>query len=369
MKPFSYRHKAFAICAVMAVLPACLMATSSAANTSARRFVVLHRFNGTDGSGPLGPLVQDAVGNLYGETEIGGSDSDGVVFELSPHGSRWTETVLHNFSYGTDGSTPLGGLTLDDQGNLYGTEFSGASSGGGVFELSPAGEGEWNLAQIYKFDGGSPRGSNPYSGVLRDAAGNLYGTTYYGGAKHNGTVFELSPAEGGGWTESVLHSFHKRPDGAYPATGVIRDSSGNLYGTTTAGGDGHCGDGEGDPSGCGTVFKLTPAGKQSTETPLYDFQRDESNFPYAPLTFGPDGLLYGTVEYDVFVLMPQDGGGWLKQTIYEFKEGEGGTITAPVSPSTPREISTARREAAVWTGSAPSTNCRRLRRGSRNGRT
>src|SRR6185437_9910653 len=102
------------------------------------------------------PLVRDASGNLYGETTLGGNDGGGVAYELSPRGSRWKETVLHNFSM-ADGVDPLGGLTLDDQGNLYGTEFSGAAYGGGVFELSPGKARAWNFTQLYTFTGLSPQ--------------------------------------------------------------------------------------------------------------------------------------------------------------------------------------------------------------------
>lgn len=292
----------------------------------ARAFVVLHKFHGTDGSEPFGPLVADSAGNLYGETLIGGSGA-GVVFELSPRGTHWKETVLENFIW-ADGANPLGGLTIDDDGNLYGTTFSGTSGGnGGVFELSPHSGGKWSFAQIFSFDSSSHGGANPYSGVLRDESGNLYGTTYYGGEHCCGVVFELSPTRDAGWMESVLHSFHDKPDGAYPAAALVRDEAGNLYGTTTRGGKGHCGDGEGDPSGCGTVFAITPSHRGFRETSLHDFQRDEQNMPFAPLTIGPDGAFYGTASYDVFVVR-QQGGIWQKQTIYEFREGIAGTITS-----------------------------------------
>jgi uncharacterized repeat protein (TIGR03803 family) len=325
MTPFSSCLKAG--CAAIAIFPLCVPVASLAAAQSGRHFATLHRFSGADGNDPAGPLVQDSSGNLYGETENGGCNNAGVVYELSRHKTRWTETVLHNFSM-ADGATPLGGLTLDDQGNLYGSEFGGPSYGGGVFEISPGMAGTWNFAQLYRFAGLGPFGSNPYGGVLRDDSGNLYGTNYYGGAHGRGTVFELSPAQGGGWMPSALHSFHDKPDGAYPAAGLVRDATGNLYGTTSEGGNGHCGDGEGDKGGCGTVFAVTRAGQRFAETRLYNFQREEQNSPAAPLTFGPGGILYGTADYDVFVLTPQEGGGWQKQIVYEFKEGIAGTITS-----------------------------------------
>jgi hypothetical protein len=322
MTPFSSCSRA--CCAALVLLPLCMSTSSLAA--PARHFVILHKFNGTDGNGPIGPLVQDGSGNLFGETGIGGSANAGVAYELSPHGSKWNETVLHSFSM-ADGVDPIGGLTLDDRGNLYGTEFSGASYGGGVFEISPGEAGAWNFSQLYTFVGLSQFGSNPYGGVIRDDSGNLYGTNYYGGARCCGTVFELSSSQGQ-WTPTVLHSFKNKPDGAYPTAAIVRDAAGNFYGTTSQGGDGHCGDGEGDKAGCGTLFMLHSSRRGFAETQLYAFQNDEPNTPYAPLTLGPGGILYGTVSYDVFELIPQEGGGWQKQTIYQFKEGIAGTMTS-----------------------------------------
>jgi uncharacterized repeat protein (TIGR03803 family) len=304
------------------------------AETPHHKVVVLYQFSGADGSEPSGPLIADRAGNLYGTTVLGGNGA-GVVFELSPgHGRKggWTETVLHNFN-GADGTNPLGGLAMDAQGNLYGTAFSDTvRTGGVVFELSPGDNNGWTFTQLYGFDGqDSPSGANPNGGVIRDASGNLYGTTQYGGEHCAcGTVFEVSPQRGGGWSESVLYSFRNKPDGAYPWAGLIADSSGDLFGTTNQGGDGHCGDGEGDKSGCGTVFSLTSSQSGWSETLLQNFQRHENNMPYTPVTLGSDGALYGTVGYDVFRLVPpgQGGAGWTKQTLYGFKEGTGGTITS-----------------------------------------
>jgi len=324
MTPFSCCLRTCSL--AVAILPLLVPTDSLAAPGPQRNFIILHRLGGTDGDEPVGPLVRDGSGNLYGETTTGGSNGGGVAYEISPRGARWKETVLHNFSM-ADGVNPLGGLTLDDAGNLYGTEFSGPAYGGGVFELSPAVAGTWNFTQLYTFIGLSPEGSNPYGGVLRDESGDLYGTTYYGGADCCGTVFRLSPSQNG-WTASVLHSFRDKHDGAYPAAAIIRNTSGTFYGTTSEGGDGHCGDGEGDKAGCGTIFALTSTRHRITETQLYDFQNNEENAPYAPLTFGQAGVLYGTAGYDVFELVPLDGGGWQKQVIYEFKEGIAGTITS-----------------------------------------
>ncbi len=310
-------------------------AANGLAATPHPRLVVLYNFTGgADGSEPSGPLIADPAGNLYGTTVIGGNGG-GVVFELSPGRGRkgsWTETVLHGFD-GKDGANPLGGLAMDAQGNLYGTAFSDTvRTGGVVFELSPGGNNSWTFAQLYGFSGqDSTSGANPNGGIIRDASGNLYGTTQYGGERcFCGAVFEVSPQQGGGWSESVLYSFQNKPDGAYPWAGLTADSAGDLFGTTNQGGDGHCGDGEGDRSGCGTVFSLTSSQSGWSEALLENFQRHENNMPSTPVRFGSDGTLYGTVGYDVFRLVPPAQGrtGWTKQTLYRFKEDNGGTITS-----------------------------------------
>jgi uncharacterized repeat protein (TIGR03803 family) len=304
------------------------LCTTAGISAAAPALIVLHRFKGVDGSNPIGPLVADAAGNLYGTTQLGGSNGIGAVFRLSSprgSGSHWKETVLHSFS-GGDGADAIGGLVRDPQGNLYGVTFSGAAHGaGGVFELSPAGKRSWNFTQVYSLGADVSDGQNPEAGLFRDTAGNLYGATYYGGAADAGTVFKLSPRSGGTWSESVLHAFRDKPDGAYPSASLIVDAGGTVYGTTGQGGTGHCGDGDGDKSGCGTVFTLRSSQDKTLEAELYDFQKNEENAPSAPLTFGPDGALYGSAGYDVFVLRQQSEGSWQKQTIYEFKEGIAGT--------------------------------------------
>ena len=206
---------------------------------------VLHNFAGppTEGVSPRA-LMSDGKGNFYGTTLYGGSSGNtylgGTVFQLTPDG---TVKTLYNFCSQTnclDGSVPEGGLFLDSQGNLYGTTFyGGADNSGTVFELTASGVEK----VLYSFAGGTD-GQYPMAGVVMDASGNLYGTTAYGGVHSYGTVYELTPTG----KEIVLYSFYSGPDGVYPWGGFILDGQGNLIGTTA----------EGGAYGQGTIFKFTP---------------------------------------------------------------------------------------------------------------
>jgi uncharacterized repeat protein (TIGR03803 family) len=217
---------------------------------------------GSDGCFPDPGPILDAAGNLYGVTSEGGvgfcNSGYGVVYKLDSSGDL---AVLHTFD-AADGANPDSVLLLDSQGNLYGTtENGGSGSGcgdtgcGTVFKVSPKGNGSWSEAVLYNFcslkecaDGQEPHGA----GLLRDSSGNLYGTTYFGGAYQCGVVFKLDSSG----AETVLHSFSCGSDGAFPSAGLVMDSSGNLYGTTELGGDRNCAVENGN--GCGVVFKLTP---------------------------------------------------------------------------------------------------------------
>jgi len=204
------------------------MLTKSGAET------VLHNFEKTDGQRPLAGLVRDSAGNLYGTTVNGGAGY-GTVFKVG-HGK---EAVLYSFTGGTDGAYPNAGLVRDNQGNLYGTTTEGGANGVGVvFKMSKSGQ-----TVLHSFAGGSD-GGRPYAGLVRDAKGNLYGTASTGGSYGYGVVFELDTTG----TETVLHNFTGASDGAFPAKGLIRDSSGTLYGTAPSGG----------ADDAGTVFKITP---------------------------------------------------------------------------------------------------------------
>jgi uncharacterized repeat protein (TIGR03803 family) len=242
-----------------------------------------------DGYGPVG-LIFDASGNLYGETQYGGTYLlGGTVYKLTNNGNGvWTKTVLYNFLNDNNGGSPQGGLVMDAAGNLYGATYVSGAKYGVVFELSNSG-GVWTEKVLYEFSGGSD-GAYPFGGVIFDPAGNLYGTTAEGGSAKLGTVFKLTPSAGS-WTESVLHSFTGGSDGAgvFPTMpGLVIDAAGNLYGTTPKGGDITC--------GCGIVFELSPgSGGQWTETVLHNF----TSFPGdgtggLPLIVDASGVLYGT---------------------------------------------------------------------------
>jgi len=203
-------------------------------------FTVVHYFSEQDALNPYGGVLLDSAGNIYGETEFGGSLNKGAIYELqSPN---WTETILHNFN-GTDGDRPLGGMIFDANGNLYSTTNRGGANGGGgqAYTLTNSG-GNWTLTDIASFSGTS----GPWGNIIMDRQGNIYGTTVQDGAHSFGSVFKLTPS-GGGWTYTTLHDFTGQ-DGAYPHGNIVMDASGNLYGTATAGG----------PHNLGIVWELTP---------------------------------------------------------------------------------------------------------------
>jgi uncharacterized repeat protein (TIGR03803 family) len=292
---------------------------------------ILHTFakNGVDGTEPLAGLIFDATGNFYGTTAAGGAYDSGTVFEMRPSsGGSWTERVLHSFGDGeNDGVNPNSGLTLDASGNLYGGTPNGDDNGGIVFELTPKSNGIWEEKVLCSF----PKSPISYSAgpvdarLIFDSSGNLYGTTIAGGAYNYGSVFELSPTAGGAWTLKLLHSFDfNGTDGFGPEAGVVFDSSGNLYGTTSGGGPG---------KGFGTVFELSPAtGGSWTEKVLYRFTWSAGTYPTGTPVFDSAGNLYATTLQGaahnggvVVELMPATGGGWTENLLYNFGSGTDGS--------------------------------------------
>ncbi len=250
---------------------------------------ILYSFAGPpDGSFPFeGSLTVDSNGNLYGTTSYGGTYGNGTVFRLTPNaGGGWTETILYSFTGGLDGGQPEGRLIFDSNGNLYGTtEYIGVIYPGVAFELSPSGGGSWTESTLYQFSGGDD-GGYPSGGLVMDGKGNLYGLTKDGGTFNAGTIFELSPKAGGGWTEAVLHNF-SGADGSDPRSELVPNQSGGFYGTTAVGG----------AYGYGTVFELAPAGGGGwTETVLHSFNEIDGDAPLAGLIMDQAGSLYGTTE-------------------------------------------------------------------------
>ena len=205
--------------------------------TPAGVHTVLYDFTGgSDGGEPYKGVTLDAVGNLYGTAVTGGGGSCeggcGVVFKLTTSGGTWTQTVIHTFTGGNDGSGPGSPVAIDRHGNVYGTTPTGGADGMGVvYQLQPDGTGGWKLRVIHTFTGGNDGGGGSASRFLIDAAGNLYGVCTVGGANGFGTVYELSPSQGK-WKFTTLYAFKDQPDGALPYGGVISDKAGNLYGTT-----------------------------------------------------------------------------------------------------------------------------------------
>jgi uncharacterized repeat protein (TIGR03803 family) len=203
---------------------------------------ILHNFgNGGDGNFLQCTLAMDSAGKLYGTTVSGGSSGGGTVFEMSSASGTWTENIIFTFDAGDNdpasGLSPLAGVAIDASGNLYGTTgYGGSHYMGNVFELTPSAGGVWTETVIHTFGKGD--GNTPQAGLILDAAGNVYGTTFMGGKFNVGVVFRLSPAAGG-WTETFLHNFQPNGvDGTNPESTLVMDSHGNLYGSTLYGGAG-----------------------------------------------------------------------------------------------------------------------------------
>jgi uncharacterized repeat protein (TIGR03803 family) len=329
------------------------------------------------GAGPYAGLISDAAGNLYGTTLYGGKADAGVVFELVPAGTgTYKEVVLYSFRAVPGCNMPMGRLLLDSAGNLYGVATAGCEYGhGGVFELSPAGGGKYTYAVIYEFNNnyagqvdspvsmdaaGNLYGALDYSGTLGDgqiyqltpngsggwnskiiytfghsgdglyptgpltldSSGNIYGTTPYGGSQGAGTVYELSPSGGGTFKEKILHNFKGSSDGGFPLGGVILDPAGDLFGTTDL-----------QSGGNGTVFRLALSGTTWVNHVIHTFSASsDGSVPseYGSLTMDASGNIYGATYYGgannfgtVFKLSPS-GGSWTETVLYSFTGGRDG---------------------------------------------
>jgi uncharacterized repeat protein (TIGR03803 family) len=253
-----------------------------------------------------------------------------------------TFTVLHAFTGGADGANPVAGLTMDKGGNLYGTASAGAVGFGTVFKLAHSGSG-WTFSPLYQFQGGAD-GATPMAALVFGPDGSLYSTTEYGGTQDFGTVFNLRPSPTrpksvfSPWVETVIHSFTFWTDGALPFSEVVFDAAGNLYGTTYGGGENvdyaRIDGGSGCSYHCGVVYELSPSNGGWTETTIFQFSEDSGANPYAGLVFDAAGNLDGATLTNglaglgsAFQLTPS-GSGWTEKTLHTFEWAEG---TAPFS--------------------------------------
>jgi len=302
----------------LALIAVLLFLASASQPAHSQTYSVIYNFTGkgSDGATPYGGPILDRVGNLYGTTYLGGSFGAGSVYRLSPSGSSWTYTSLYSFKAGSDGSGPaFGSLAMAPNGALFGTTEGGGFFGT-AFEVCACPGRE---TVIHSFGTGAD-GAQPIGGVVLDSAGNVYGTTSLGGANGNGTVFEAKRS-GKTWTESVLYSFTGGSDGINPPAGVTLDTHGNLYGTTSFGG----------AYGVGVVYELSPSSSGWTETILYNFQGlNDGQNPVGGVVLDRAGNLYGTT-FDggvngggtVYELSPSSGG-WTFTVLYSFTGGYGG---------------------------------------------
>jgi uncharacterized repeat protein (TIGR03803 family) len=251
---------------------------------------VIHSFTGgDDGSGPGAGLTIDKRGNLYGMAPTGGAYGLGTIYQLHPDGSgNYALKVIHAFTGGTDGATGSAGRMVLRGGHLYGAATAGGANGKGTaFELTPTPSGEWDFKTIYSFKG-QPDAGFPYGGLTFDASGNLYGTTYYDGANNLGSVYQLVPRQTGEWKERVLYSFKGGSDGQNSISNLVFDAAGNLYGTTSEGG-----------LGTGTIFELTPGPTgRWTESVAHTFEGPpDGAYAYNGMVGDGAGNFYGATVH------------------------------------------------------------------------
>ncbi len=326
--------------AALAMAIAFALAIIAMPAAQAQTYQVIHSFNGADGSSPYAGLTMDAAGNFYGTTAYGGSCyyPCGTVFKMSYNSSGWRLTTLYGFTGPPDGGQPSAEVVFGTDGSLYGTTFlGGVATGcgpytmcGTVFKVRPSATpphsilDPWTETVLYRFASRARDAFEPIGPVVFDQAGNMYGTTNYGGASGYGAVYELAPSAGG-WKETVLHSFSGGSDGRWPYGALIFDHAGNLYGTTWQGGTG--------AFPCGTVYELMPSESGWTEKVLYNFSGGSDGCqPAAGLIFDQYGNLYGTTSVlgdlgggTVFELTPSNGD-WVFTLLASFPEGEAGPV-------------------------------------------
>jgi uncharacterized repeat protein (TIGR03803 family) len=286
---------------------------------------ILHAFKGPDGAIPVAGVTFDTAGNIYGTTSSDAS-GHGLVYKLTPSPGGWVESVLHTFTGGTDGEAPIARMIFDDAGNLYGTTlFGGAFGCGVVFKLTPTQEEDWTEIVLHSFSGCSVGFGHPQAGVvLKD--GELYGATYDGGAYGFGTIFKLTPSENE-WTETVLYTFTGGADGRAPSGVIFK--AGRLWGTTFLGGI----PSETQPNGNGVVFELAPSANDWTETVIYSFTgAADGSLPVASVTLDRKGNVYGTTVsggvhgHGTVFKLSRSHGGWTETVLHSFDGGSDGDL-------------------------------------------
>lgn len=300
-------------------------------SAQSQTLTVLHDFDlRADGGLPYAGVTLDQQGRIYGTTSDGGT-GNGVVYRLTHTGGVWVEDPLYTFHGGLDGDVPYARVVFGPDGSLFGTtSYGGTANTGIVFNLRPSATicktalCPWVETVIYNFTGGSD-GGYPYLGDLTfDQDGNIYGTAASGGSADNGVVFKLSRS-GGGWTESVLWSFTGAADGANPYSGVIFDRTGNLYGTAAFGG-----------GGLGTVYELSPSPSSWTEKTLYSFTENDGGNATGGLTMDGNGNLFGLTGNPggggAYELTPSNGN-WTFHLLQTFTGLYPGPMTAPTLDS------------------------------------
>ncbi len=315
LEPQRIQYAASAPRTIIAAL-ALLVLIMVAPGAHAQTYRVLHNFSGgSDGAFPAATLTIDRGGNLYGTALVGGRANAGTVFKLTRYGANYIFNPIYNFQGTYDGNGPWAPVTFGPDGRLYGTTLSGGtycepSGCGVVFRLQPPATTPpspftpWSESVVHAFQGSPNDGDQPLFGNLMfDAAGNLYGTTSYGGSGSFGTVYKLTPSNGG-WTESILYNFAVGYSGQQPQAGVVMDQAGNLYGTTVTGGAGDN----------GVVYELSPTQYGWQETILHAFHGDDGILIYAGLVSDAAGNLYGAASDS------GTGGG----TIFELSSGSQG---------------------------------------------
>ena len=321
--PTYFRLRAVAATAVFALS----LATATAATTN-----VIFSFEEGEGEYADTDLETDSAGNIYGTTVLGGDFGGGTVFQLSPTANGWVHTVLYSFTGGADGGEPYKGVTIDREGNLYGTAVTGGSGSceggcGVAYKLTNSG-GAWTQTVIHAFTGGDD-GSGPGARLTVDQSGNVYGMAPTGGAFGSGTIYKIHQVHGGAWTLRVIHAFTGGADGGTGSAGRMILRNGHLYGAATTGGT----------YGSGVVFELTPRGVGEWDfRTLYSFRgQPDGVFPYGALLFDASGNIYGTTYYGgtngigaVYKLSRRPLGEWNENVLYSFQD-DGADGNSPIS--------------------------------------